>query len=80
MRCSMSLHGSEEPLTVPRWFITGRVWVGLIVLLIAAFILISTALEWGNSALVVMGVLVLAFAGLVVWVMRRAYYRPPRHS
>ena len=80
MRYNMSLHGREEPLTVPKWFITAPVWVFLIVLLISAIILISTALEWDNPVLIVIGVLVLAFGALIVLVMRRAYYRPPRLS
>lgn len=80
MRYNMSLRGREEPLTAPRWFITAPVWIFLLVLLIAATILISTALEWDKPVLVVMGVLVLAFGVLIVLVMHRAYYRPPRQS
>ena len=80
MRYNMSPHGREEPLMVPRWFITTPVWVSLMVLLISAIILISAALEWDNPVLVVIGVFVLAFGALIVLVMRRAYYRPPRQS
>jgi len=72
--------GREEPLTVPRWFITAPVWVGLIVLSLATISLISTGFEWDEPVFVVLGVLVLAFGVLVALIMRRAYYMPPRYS
>lgn len=79
-RYNMPLHGHEEPLTAPRWFVTAPVWGFLIILFFAATLLIFSALEWDMPVLVVIGVLVYAFGLLVAIVMHRSYYRPPRQN